>query len=230
MNKCVLGMLGLATCMAMAPLLAHAGDAAQVYTFRVDVDGNGVLWSVQPVGPNDATTAQLQRELTDWLVERSGDAGGGAVTTWVRVNAIPGRDGASTRVLSASAGPAPEALTRPDYPANARRQGREGVVVLELAMDADGAVADAAVHGTFGAVDRAMANAALAAARNWSFRPETVDGAPQAGKLLMPVCFTVSDARACEWTGPNAQLLGRDNVLALAPAVRLTLPAGYAVK
>lgn len=235
MNKHVFRVIGLAAaCVAMLPLAAIAGDAtdAQVYTFQVEVDGKGVLTYVAPVdGAGDATTAQLQRELSGWLFERSGAArAGDKITTWVRLKAIPANEGVAAQILSATAGPSPDVLTRPAYPANARRLGHEGVVVLELAMDANGAIRDASVHETFGQIDRAMANAALAAARNWSFRTERVNGASQSGKVLMPVCFTVSEVQACEWTGPNHQALGRDTVLALAPAVRLVNPSSYAVK
>ncbi len=222
------GLMGsglMATCMAMAPL-AMAGDA-QLYTFRVDVDANGAMSSVQPVGASDATAAQLQGELAGWLFERPA---GEAVTTFVRVSAIPAGEGTAPRILSASAGPAPDALSSPVYPESARRVGRQGVVVLELSTDANGTVQDVSVHDTVGQVDRAMANAAMAAARQWSFHPERINGAPQAGKLLMPVCFTVNASNACEWTGPNDQALGRDGLVALQPAARLASPASYALK
>ena len=218
----------VAACMAMAPL-AMAGDAsdAQVYTFQVDVDAKGAMVSVQPVGTRDATAAQLQRELVGWLFERPA---GHAVTTFVRVSAIAAGEGTAPRILSASAGPAPDALSRPAYPESARRVGRQGVVVLALSTDANGAVQDVAVHDTVGQVDRAMANAALAAARQWSFHPERIGGTPQAGKLLMPVCFTVNASSACNWTGPNDQAFGRDSMVALSPAARLASPARYALK
>lgn len=223
----------VAACMALSVPVASAGDAGepQVYTFQVEVDGNGVPASVQAAGSTHdaATIEQLRQELSAWLFERKG-ATGDTIGTWMRVNAIPAREGVAARILSASAGPAPAALSRPDYPANARRLGHEGVVVLELAVDASGSVQAAAVRDTFGRVDRAMANAALTAARGWSFRPERINGAPQAGTLLMPVCFSVSSDRACEWTGPNDQALGRDAVVALAPIGRLSSPAAYAFK
>lgn len=229
MSERAFGIPVLVACMGVAPLAASAGDAAQakVYTFQLEADDNGAPASLQLAGEGDATSLQLQRELSKWLVERDG---AGRVTTFVRVNAVPASADAPARILSATTGPAPKALSLPDYPSNARRLGHEGVVVVEVAMDASGAVGDARVHDTFGKVDRAMANAALAAARQWSFRPERIDGAPQAAKLLMPVCFTVGQGKACEWTGPNDQALGRDSVVALAPAARLANPANYALK
>lgn len=232
MGKHGIGAMGLvAACMALSAPAASAGDAAaRVYTFQVEVDRSGALTSVQPAGgAGDATTtAQLQRELATWVFERNGGSASGSVSTWVRVTALPAAGGSAARILSASVGPAPDALNLPDYPDNARRLGHEGVVVLELAVDADGAVQKASVHQTAGRINRAMANAALAAARGWSFRPERIDGAPQAGTLLMPVCFSVSAVPACQWTGPNDQALGRDAVVALAPTGRLTSPASYA--
>lgn len=232
---CKYGMMGsgvMAACLAMAPLAMASGIGdAQVYTFKVEIDARGAMSSVQPLGASDATTAQLQRELAGWLFERpAGVAAGDVVTTFVRVSAIPAGEGSATRIVSASAGPAPDALTSPAYPESARRVGRQGVVVLALSTDADGAVREVAVHDTVGEIDRAMAKAAVAAARGWSFHPERINGAPQAGKLLMPVCFTVSAANACAWSGPDDQAFGRDSVVALSPAARLASPASYALK
>ena len=88
---------------------------------------------------DDATSRQLRAELTKWIFVPSANATS-SVTTWVRVNAIPASSDAPARVLSANAGPAPDRLSKPAYPAHAQRKGYEGVAVLEVVVGADGAV------------------------------------------------------------------------------------------
>ena len=54
----------------------------------------------------------------------------------------------------------------PEYPADARAQGREGTVLLSLALETDGRVSSATLHASSGWP--ALDEAALAAARAWS--------------------------------------------------------------
>lgn len=219
-GRWILGMSAVAT------LAAAAGQPqqAKVYTFQVELDARGALVSATPVrDADDGTTRQLQAELRDWVFRPAQRDGAPVRTsTWVRVTAIPVDGAKSARVLSATAGPAPESLRKPAFPVAAQVRGQQGVIVLQLDMDAQGRVRDVDVHDTVGDVNLAMAKAAIAAARDWTFRPEQVDGKPLAGRLLMPVCFVSSaNKQACAWTGPDAQAFGRDTVLALDPAVRL---------
>ncbi|MEO3473283.1 energy transducer TonB [Roseomonas sp. CAU 1739] len=81
----------------------------------------------------------------------------------------------------------------PDYPADARRRGEEGVVRLALQIDADGRVtmAEVAISSGYPALDRA----AVEAARRWRFRPATRVGMPVAATLSTAVHFRLSDAR-----------------------------------
>jgi periplasmic protein TonB len=65
---------------------------------------------------------------------------------------------------------------RPTYPDAARRQGREGVVVLRVVIDADGAVGDVEVL----AGEEPFVAAALAAVKRWRYRPALIAGAPAA--------------------------------------------------
>ncbi len=230
-KQCVRWILGMS---ALATLAAAAGQPqqAKVYTFQVELDERGALVSATPVrDAPDATTRQLQAELRDWVFRPAQRDGTPMRTsTWVRVTAIPREGAGAARVLSATAGPAPESLRKPAFPVAAQVRGQQGVIVLQLDMDAQGRVRAVDVHDTVGDVNLAMAKAAIAAARDWTFRPERVDGEPRAGRLLMPVCFVASaNKQACAWTGPDAQAFGRDTVLALDPAVRLEREA-YAVR
>jgi protein TonB len=92
--------------------------------------------------------------------------------------------------------PRPDARHRnapPDYPADARRRGEEGVVRLALRIAVDGTVTSAEVASSSGvpALDRS----ALDAARRWRFRPATRAGMPVAATLSTAVHFRLSDAR-----------------------------------
>ncbi len=230
MNK-ILGWL-TAGGMAILPMNAFAGQdsTSRVYTFQVELDPQGTLVSAALVrDAPDATTRQLQDELQNWVFNAAQRDGRPVPTkTWVRVTAVPATQGSIAQVLSATAGPAPEMLRKPVFPVAAQRRGDTGVVVLQLDMDDQGRVQAVDVHTKVGDVSRRMAESAIAAARNWTFRPEQVDGVPQAGRLLMPVCFVAEAATdTCQWIGPDAQAMGRDSLLALDPAVRLTNPVAF---
>lgn len=65
--------------------------------------------------------------------------------------------------------PAPRRKICPKYPVEARRRGEEGDVTVELAVDARGRVTDVKVVASCGF--SALERAAVAAARNATFRP-----------------------------------------------------------
>ena len=65
--------------------------------------------------------------------------------------------------------PAPRRKICPKYPVEARRRGEEGDVTVELAVDARGRVTDVKVVASCGFA--ALERAAVAAARNATFRP-----------------------------------------------------------
>lgn len=217
----------LSGCMASLSLSAEAAAPEQprVYTLRVDLDASGAITAAAPLHDGGDRTARLVGEqLRGWTFQaaRAEDRPAG-VSTYVRVQAFPSADGAAPRIVSAMAGPAPDRLLKPTYPADAQRRGLQGVVVLQLDTDAQGRVTAATVHDTEGDVSRAMAEAALASARNWTFHPEQVGGAPLASRILMPVCFIATPAAgACDWTGPGDKSYDQDTVLVLDPAVRVS--------
>jgi TonB family protein len=215
-------MSALAVC---GPASAADRAGARVHTFEVALDAQGaVQWVRDARGGEDTDAQRIAGQLRDWVF-KTATAGGipQPTTTWVRVVTEESADGSAPRLLSATAGPAPERLVQPAYPAFAQLGGKHGVVVLELRMDADGRVRETRVRDTVGPVSRAMANSALQASREWTFRPERVAGVAQAATLLMPVCFTPGGGgQECGWSGPDAQRYGRDTVLALDPVARLT--------
>jgi TonB family protein len=62
----------------------------------------------------------------------------------------------------------------PDYPEAARREQMQGPVVLDVRTDRDGAVAEVKVISG----QRLLADAAIAAVKQWRFRPRRVKGEP----------------------------------------------------
>lgn len=220
-------------CVAASFAAVAAQPASQVYTFEVELDAGGALVKATPLrDAGDPTMQQLQRELRNWVFRPAQQDGRAVPTsTWVRVTAMPGQDGEPLKILSATSGPAPERLRVPAFPMAAQLHGGHGVVVLKLDMDAKGRIQSVSVHDTVGKVSRAMAESAMASARSWTFRPERVNGVSQAGRLLMPVCFLASGVgKSCAWTGPQSQAFGRDSVVAIDPAVTLSLPLAYATR
>ena len=78
----------------------------------------------------------------------------------------------------------------PRYPESARERGKEALVVLELTLDRDGAVA--AARSLRGPED--LAAAAVAAARSWAYEPTLVEGEPAALRFAETVRFVLRPA------------------------------------
>jgi protein TonB len=81
----------------------------------------------------------------------------------------------------------PEAVTRvkPDYPAIARDAGMEGKVVVRMLVGLDGRVRRAELERSSPVFDEA----ALAAARQWTFTPATTNGKPVMVWVRVPFDF-----------------------------------------
>jgi periplasmic protein TonB len=205
---------------------AEPGGAQSVHTWTLALDADGKVADITPYGgSHDAVTRRLERDIGGWVFAAA-DAAGAPSLTYLRVVVEAGAGGAP-EVVSATTGPAPQRLSQPDFPMRDQLAGREGMVVLELDVDADGRVAEAGVHATSGTVSRAMADAAVAAARDWTFATERVGDRPVASRLLWPVCYlgAGSTASACSWVGPDAQRFSSKTVLPLDPSVRLVSQA-----
>jgi TonB family protein len=84
----------------------------------------------------------------------------------------------------------PRALhtVRPEYPREAFEKRIEGTVLIEALVDSDGVIARCRVIQSVPGLDAA----ALAAARQWRFRPAVKDGKPVATIIHMPVQFSIS--------------------------------------
>jgi protein TonB len=85
----------------------------------------------------------------------------------------------------------PQFLRRvlPSYPWEAKRRGVEGIVVLRLFIDERGALNNIAVLQDPGA---GLAEAAIAALRQSSFRPAKRNGQPVASRCKLPIKFVLT--------------------------------------
>src|SRR5262249_51229241 len=94
------------------------------------------------------------------------------------------------------------------YPRAALEAGVEGTVVLELYIDARGQVEHVHLMSTPGA---SLDEAAAAAARQFQFKPATVDGQPVASQVVYEQKFainrTVRGSVEAEPTPPRAAVL-----------------------
>lgn len=162
------------------------------YTGAVDpklkgVSGDHLIdWSA----PTEARVRESQRgatRMTAW--------------TWRRIE-TPGEKSPSTppNVIVAAPGrrtPAfgeyvyveelPEALTKvaPDYPEELKRAGIDGTVIVQALVLEDGTVGETRVQKTIPRLD----DLAVAAVRQWRFKPALSKGAPVAVWVAVPVRF-----------------------------------------
>ncbi|MEO0161311.1 MAG: TonB family protein [candidate division WOR-3 bacterium] len=91
--------------------------------------------------------------------------------------------------------PKPSVITRPEpikrvlpkYPEAARAIGATGKVIVKVVVGIDGKVKSATIYSSFG--NPACEEAALAAAKQWEFKPATKDGEPFEQTIQIPFDF-----------------------------------------
>ena len=77
----------------------------------------------------------------------------------------------------------------PQYPIQAVRQGHQGLVILDVAINAAGEVTSVTIEKSSGY--RELDRAAEEAARKWRFNPGIHNGKPAGGVVRIPVNFTL---------------------------------------
>jgi protein TonB len=82
--------------------------------------------------------------------------------------------------------PQPTYAPEPEYPANERKAGHEGTVVLNLIVGTDGVARNITV---FRSLSPAFDAAAVEAVKNWKFSPATKNGKPVPVKAAVQVAF-----------------------------------------
>ncbi|HZL18250.1 MAG TPA: energy transducer TonB, partial [Polyangia bacterium] len=80
---------------------------------------------------------------------------------------------------------------KPDYPIASQRRREEGVVLLNVAVDAGGIPTAISLNRSSGhpLLDRA----ALDAVRRWTFEPARAGGVPMFSRVVVPVRFSLDD-------------------------------------
>jgi protein TonB len=114
------------------------------------------------------------------------DSRGSAATRAARQRFADEEEPAGANVAFDTA-PRPLELVPPEYPDAARREGRDGHVVVAFTVDADGRVAEVEVQESS---DAEFESAALEAVRRWRFKPAMRDGEPVAVRLSQRLNFT----------------------------------------
>jgi TonB family protein len=110
-------------------------------------------------------------------------SGSGVELSVVGPPQLPGSPGPPpVRAGSSLRQPRPLVQVDPEVPAAARQAGIQGVVILEVAIDAEGRVTDAKVLRSIPMLDQA----ALDAVRQWRYEPTLLNGKP------VPVVITVA--------------------------------------
>lgn len=84
--------------------------------------------------------------------------------------------------------PRPLRTRAPEYPSVARRAEMEGKVFLRVTVDERGRVVDARVISSDAAI---FEGPALAAIREWRFRPAEQSGHPVRARIVVPIEFTL---------------------------------------
>jgi protein TonB len=93
--------------------------------------------------------------------------------------------------IVATATPRYRTNPKPDYPIASQRRREEGVVVLNVAVDAGGTPTSISLERSSGhpLLDRA----ALDAVRRWTFEPARLGGVPRGSRVDVPVRFSLDD-------------------------------------
>lgn len=89
--------------------------------------------------------------------------------------------------------PIVERCARPEYPKDARLEGREGEVIVRASVDASGVVVETAVERSSGHRDLDLS--ACRTAANWSFTPGTWRGERVELDVLLPFEFHLKDPK-----------------------------------
>jgi protein TonB len=80
---------------------------------------------------------------------------------------------------------------RPDYPEEARQMRQQGVVLVNVEVDADGRAGEVSVSRSSGYPQ--LDEAAVRAVRRWRFEPARAGGLPVSSRVEVPVRFSLSE-------------------------------------
>jgi TonB family protein len=96
--------------------------------------------------------------------------------------------------------------TKPHFPAQAIRQAHEGTVVVLVLVGVNGMPLNVTIEKS--SRYRELDRAAIAAVREWRYKPETIDGVPVEGYLRVPLNYNFgSEEKAIRASAANRPLL-----------------------
>jgi TonB family protein len=164
-------------------------------SLALDLDAEGRIVALEPVGKTaEGLKDFLLPEVSRWTFE-PGRIDGQPVPTQTTVIVTlaarkAGDDDLSLRIVDAKTGPRVAEAPPPRYPAESIRAREAGEVLLRVEVDGDGRATAVAVERSIAA--KSLANAAIKAARQWTFVPERVGGRPIASTVLLPIRFCLN--------------------------------------
>ena len=237
MRSILVSMIALFASIAAVQAETNSDPIDLAVSWDLSLDANGHVVSLQPV-PNvradrvPQIREQLEHAIHEWRFV-PGSANGHPAATQTRlfvdISVLPnGGDTFRIRVNHARTGGWLTHITPPKYPKSAITSHHQGKVIVRMQYDGDGKVAAADLNDSSADIDPALVQAAIDNARQWTFKPEIVDGHGVSGSVLTPYCFTLQTARSrkpsdkCKWsTSGKHDDLAEGETFALNPAVKL---------
>lgn len=202
---------------------AHAGSNAKApltldTAWKLSLDATGRIVALEAEGPlKPVLHDSLARTIRGWSFEPGRVEGRPAPTetTLSLVVAVEprGGDDYGFRVVSTHTGGGVDKIDPPWFPkGELKRSGPSFAVlaIVEVRYNEAGKVVSTRLAPGAPPVRRAFEEAAVAAVRRWTFRPERVAGRAVAATVDVPICFVSQYSRedpapACgQWASPDA--------------------------
>jgi len=143
--------------------------------------------------PNDVEEEEVEEpeaESIDISLDIPTSIGGGGIIIDTSAFNIDGAGGDLFDSSELDTGPRPKLPVQPQYPSSLKKQGKEGRVLIELVIDANGGIVSARVKSSSGY--KAMDEAALKAAKKTKFKPASKGGKAVKAKVIYPISFKLN--------------------------------------
>lgn len=137
--------------------------------------------------------------------------------------AVPPASGASAGTVPASVDVSYKNRNPPRYPVAAAQDGKHGLVILDVTVNAAGAVTGLAVDQKGTTAPPELQAAAVTAAGAWKFNPGRKDGKPVGGVIRIPVEFSLTGMDGKPYKAPCKA--GSQYVAQTKQCVKLVQPA-----
>ncbi len=179
------------------PIIDTVARVQGVVTMNVETDINGRVKQVEvlsghPFLNDAAVTAVKQWVYEPYIVNGQAKAVIFPVTVAFKLNDEPEAKNDQNALLRISAGPFPRLIkkVRPVYPKEALKKKIEGVVILEATIDKKGLVATGRIIKS---PDTLLADAAMAAVKQWVYEPYLKNGKAMSVIFTVTVTFSLKD-------------------------------------